>query len=91
MVCIEACSEGVGEEGVDGGADAIEAPDLDGIEPEVCFRVAAVRVFVVAIPAAVVAQVDGVIVFHPKRLFGGLESALEDGAIACNVVAEEVG
>jgi hypothetical protein len=91
VVGVEASRERVGEVVVGGDAGAVQAPDLDGVEPEVGFGIGAVGVFVVAIPAAVVAEIDGVVVFQSKRLFRGLKGPSEDGRVVRVVTAEEVG
>ena len=55
VVGIEPSCQRIGKEGIDVDAGRIQAPDLDGVEPEVGCRVGTVGVLVVAIPAAVVA------------------------------------
>lgn len=86
----QAIAEGFGKKRVDCNAGVVQAPDVDRVEPEVGLRVGAVCVRVVAVPAAVAAHVDGVVVLHAQRLFGRLERTAQHGRIGSIDGVDEV-
>jgi hypothetical protein len=93
VVCIKTILESLWQKIVNRNASIIQAPDIDRIEPEICFRVGAIGVCIVAIPTTIAAQVDSVEIFHAQGLFCCSEGAGEErgvGGIAAEVVEEGV-
>jgi len=68
-----------GEDGVRVNTGGVQAPDGDGIKVELRFAGGAVSIGVIAVPRAVVPEVDCVKVFQVKVLFCILEGTGKSG------------
>lgn len=81
VVHVQTMAEGLGEVIVHVDACVVQPPDLDRVEPKVCFGAGAVGVGVIAVPATIVSKVDSVKVFQAQRLFGSLKGTAQDGLV----------
>lgn len=66
MVDFQSVVELLGDKSIHVDSSVVQTPDVDWIEPEIRLGVCAVRIDIVAVPAAVASEVDRVEVFHAQ-------------------------
>ena len=78
MIRAESISQVLGEQILD--ASAIQMPHFYWIEPKLCLLGRTVRVRIVAIPRAIVPEINSIVVFEVELLFCGVERRVKSRA-----------